>query len=38
MCFGASGYTPQQTLKFAVPAIVIYYAALLLGMKLIFHI
>ena len=38
MCFGASGYTPQQTLKFALPAIVLYYIALLLGMKLIFGV
>lgn len=36
MCYGGSGYTPKQTLKFTIPAVVIYYVTMVLGMIVLF--
>lgn len=36
MCYGGSGYTPAQTMKFTIPACIMYYVMLLVGMKILF--
>lgn len=36
MCYGGSGYTPGQTLKFTIPMIIIYYVSLVAGMLILF--
>ncbi len=36
MCFGGSGYTPAQTMKFTIPACILYYVTMLLGMWILF--
>ncbi len=36
MCYGGSGYTPAQTVKFTIPICIVYYATMLIGMKLLF--
>lgn len=36
MCFGGSGYTPKETMKFTFIAVVIYYVTMVLGMIVLF--
>jgi len=36
MCYGGSGYTPKETLKFTIPMIVLYYVSLVAGMLILF--
>lgn len=36
MCYGGSGYTPKETIKYTVVSLVVYYVALIAGMMILF--